>query len=80
MKYPQLGEGIAWRAAILHGRQLLGEAIVDMYAKSRFLQVKRLTLRKEFATSKMLSKIEEEFSRHAEFQSKTLKMTAPETI
>jgi len=79
-KYPQLSEGIAWRAAMLHGRQLLGEAIVDMYAKSRFLQVKRLTLRKEFATSKMLSKIEEEFSRHAEFQSKTLKMTAPKTI
>jgi hypothetical protein len=73
-KYPQLSEGVVWRAAILRGRNMIGEAVVDMYAKSRFFKVERLTLRKEFATSEILTKIEEEFMRHAKFQNKTLEM------
>ena len=79
-KYPQLSEGIVWRAAVLHGRQLIGEAIVDMYAKSRFFKVRRLTLRKEFAGSEMLSKIEDAFMRHAKFQNKTLELVDPKLI
>jgi hypothetical protein len=63
-KYPQFGEGIVWRAAILHGRQLIGEAIVDVYAKSRFFKAKKLMLRREFATAEILSKVEDEFVRH----------------
>jgi len=74
-EYPQFGEGIVWRAAILHGRQLIGEATVDMYAKSRFFKVKKLILRREFATSETLSQVENEFARHADFQNKTLEMT-----
>ncbi len=76
-RYPQLSEGIVWRAAILHGRQLIGEAIVSMYAKSQFFKVKRLTLREEFATSEVLARIEDEFMRHAKFQNKTLEMVNP---
>ena len=79
-KYPQFSEGIAWRAAILHGRQLIGEAIVEMYAKSRFFKVKRLTLRKEFATPEILSGIEDEFIRHAKFQDKTFETINPKFI
>jgi len=79
-EYPQLGEGIVWRAAILHGRQLVGEAIVDMHAKSRFFKVKNLILRREFANSELLSQVENEFVRHADFQNKTLEMTAPKLI
>jgi uncharacterized protein YcaQ len=76
-RYPQLSEGIVWRAAILHGRHLIGEAIVDMYAKSQFFKVKRLTLHEEFATSEVLARIKDEFMRHAEFQNKTLEMVNP---
>jgi len=79
-KYPQFGEGIVWRAAILYGRHLIGEAIVDMYAKSQFFKVKKLILLRKFVTSEMSSKIEDEFLRHADFQNKTLEMTAPKLI
>jgi len=79
-KYPQFGEGIVWRAAILHGRQLIGEATVDMYTKSRFFKVKSFILRREFATSEILSKMKDEFVRHADFQNKTLEITAPKLI
>jgi hypothetical protein len=79
-RYPQLSEGIVWRAAVLHGRQLIGEAIVDMYAKSSFFKVRKLTLRKEFAGSGMSSKIEDEFMRHANFQNKTLEMVDPKLV
>lgn len=76
-RYPQLSEGIVWRAAILCGRQLIGEAVADIYAKSQFFKVKRLTLRKEFASPEILSRIEDEFMRHAEFQNKTLETISP---
>lgn len=79
-KYPQFSEGIAWRAAILYGRHLIGEAIVDMYADSPFFKVKSLLLRKEFATSNIISKIRQEFARHAGFQNKTLVMTEEKLI
>jgi len=69
-----------WRAAIFHGGQLIGEAIVDMYVKSRLIKIRRLALYKAFATSEVLSKIEDEFRRHADFQNKTLKMIAPRLI
>ena len=79
-EYPQLSEGVVWRAAILHGRNMIGEAIVDIYAKSKFFKVKRLILRKEFASSEILTKIEDEFLRHAKFQNKTLEMIDPKLI
>ena len=79
-KYPQLGEGTAWQAAILHGRQLIGEATVDMYAKSRLFKVRRLIVRREFANPERLSQIEDEFVRHADFQNKTLEMIAPKLV
>ena len=79
-KYPQLSEGIVWRAAILHGRQLAGEAIVDMYTKSQHFKIRKLVLRRRFATSEIVSKIEDELKRHAAFQSKSLEMVAPEFV
>jgi hypothetical protein len=56
---------------------MAGEAIVEMYAQSPVLKVKKLLIRKQFTTSKALSKIEYEFSRHADFQSKALEIVAP---
>lgn len=79
-EYPQFSKGIVWRAAIFYGRQLVGEAVVDMYAKSRLFKIRRLVLCKEFATSEILSKIKNEFRRHANFQNKTLNMIAPKLI
>jgi uncharacterized protein YcaQ len=79
-EYPQFSKGIVWRAAIFFGRELIGEAIVDMYAKSQLFKIRRLVLRKKFADSKALSKIEDEFRRHANFRNKTLKMIAPKLI
>lgn len=79
-EYPQFSKGIVWRAAIFYGRQLVGEAVVDMYTKSRLFKIRRLILRKEFATSELLSKIEDEFRRHADFQNKTLEMIAPKLV
>lgn len=73
--YPQFSNGVVWRAAILHGRELIGEAVVDMYADSELFNVRRLVLRREYARSKIVSKIKEEFARHALFQGKTLRMT-----
>jgi hypothetical protein len=79
-RYPQLCEGIVWRAAILHGRQIIGDAIVDIYAKDPVFNIRRLLLRKEFASSEMLCQIESEFNRHAVFQNKTLSMRKPQLI
>lgn len=78
--YPQFSEGIVWRAAILHGRQLIGEAIVDMYTKNSVFRVRKLLLRKEYADTEMFCKIENEFNRHAIFQNKTLQMSKPQLI
>ncbi len=79
-KYPQLSEGIVWRAAILCGRNLIGEATVDMSANSRLFKIKRLVLRKESATSETSSRIEREFVRHAKFQNKTLEFDRAKTL
>lgn len=79
-RYPRSGEGIVWRAAILYGRQIIGEAAVDMYAKSPSFTVKNLTLLKRFATREILSKIQEELLKHSAFHNKTLKMTKPKLI
>lgn len=79
-RYPQFGEGIVWRAAILHGRQLIGEAMVDMYAKDSLFKIRKLLLRREFARTEILCKIENEFNRHAIFQNKTLQMSKPQLV
>jgi len=79
-RYPQLSEGIVWRAAILHGRQLVGEAIADFYTKNPFYKIRRFLLRKQFASREILRRIEDEFSRHAVFQNKTLQMKKPQLI
>jgi len=73
-RYPHFREGVVWRAAILYGRQLVGEAIIDMYAKDSFFNVRSLLLRKEFASREILCRTENEFGRHAVFQSRTLRM------
>jgi uncharacterized protein YcaQ len=74
-RYPQFSEGIVWRAAILHGRQLIGEAIVDIHRKDRFFKVRKLLLTKKSRHAKILREIEREFNRHAIFQSKTLQIS-----
>ncbi|MFP3984924.1 MAG: DNA glycosylase AlkZ-like family protein [Candidatus Bathyarchaeia archaeon] len=79
-KYPQFNEGIVWRAAILCGRELVGEAVVDMAKKSPLFKIRRLLLRKRFATSHILSKIEDEFIRHANFQDKKFKSATPTIV
>lgn len=79
-RYPQLSEGIVWRAAILCGRQIIGEAIIDMYVKSPNFTVKNLTLIKESATHEILSKIQQELQKHSAFHNKTLEMTEPKMI
>jgi uncharacterized protein YcaQ len=79
-RYPQFSEGIVWRAAILHGRQVIGEAIVDIQRKDLFFKVRKHLLRKEFANTKILCKIEREFNRHAIFQNKTLQMGKPQLV
>jgi len=79
-RYPQLSEGIVWQAAILYGRQIIGEAIVDFYAKNPFYKIRILLLRKQFASREILSRIKDEFSRHAIFQNKTLQMKKPQLI
>jgi uncharacterized protein YcaQ len=73
-RYPQFSEGIVWRAAILHGRQLIGEAIVDIHRKDRFFKVRKLLLTKKSRHAKILREIERELNRHAIFQSKTLQI------
>jgi uncharacterized protein YcaQ len=79
-EYPQLSKGIVWRAAILHGRQLIGEAIIDMHTKSSLFKIRKLLLRKEFTKTEILSKIENEFNRHAVFQNKILQMSKPQLV
>jgi len=74
-RYPQLSEGIVWRAAVLYGRDLIGEAIVENYAKSEKFTVKKLILRKNFVTFNILSEVRDEFDRHARFQKKILNVT-----
>lgn len=79
-RYPQFSEGIVWRAAILYGRQIIGEATIDMYAKSPNFTVKNLKLLQKFATHKISSKIQQELQKHSAFHNKTLKMTKPKLI
>lgn len=73
-RYPQLSDGVVWRAGIIYGREMAGEAEVEMYSKSKSFRVRSLTLRKDFEDPDKLSRIEEEFMRHASFQGKTLEM------
>jgi len=76
--YPQFSKGVVWCAAILLGRNLIGEAVVDMYAESKFLEVKKLVLRKELVSSETLASMKDEFTKIAKFQNKTLKMVNPQ--
>jgi len=77
--YPQFSNGVVWRAAVLYGRELIGDAVVDMYEDSKLFDVRRLVLRREYARSEIVSKIKEEFARQALFQGKTLRMTHAST-
>jgi len=79
-KYPQFSEGIVWRAAVLCGRQIIGEATVDMYAKSPDFVVKNLTLLRKSATSNTLSEIQEELQKHSAFHNRTLVTTKPKLV
>jgi len=79
-RYLQLSEGIVWRAAILHGRQIVGEGIVDIHAKDTFLKIRKLLLRKEFVDAEMLYKIDRELNPDAVFQNKTLQMSKPQLV
>jgi len=79
-RYPQLSEGVIWRSAILYGRQIIGEAIVDMYKKDAFFMVREFLLQRKFANAETLCKIGNEFSRHAIFQSKILQMNKPQLV
>lgn len=79
-RYPQFSEGIVWRAAILYGRQIIGEANVDMYANSPNFIAKNLKLLRKYATHEILSKIQEELQRHSAFHNKSLVMTKPKLI
>ncbi len=79
-KYPQFSEGIVWRAAVLRGRQIIGEATVDMHAKSPDFIVKNLTLLRKFATSDTLSDIREELQKHSAFHSRTMVITEPKLV
>ncbi|UCH57567.1 MAG: winged helix DNA-binding domain-containing protein [Candidatus Bathyarchaeota archaeon] len=72
--YPQFSEGVVWRAAILSGRNLIGEADVEMYSKSPVFRVRSLTMREDLADPDTLSRMEDTFRRHAEFRGKTLAM------
>ena len=79
-RYLQLSEGIVWRAAILHGRQIVGGGIVDMHVKDTFLKIRKLLLRKEFVDAEMLYKMGRELNRDAVFQNKTLQMSKPKLV
>ncbi len=79
-RYPQLSEGVSWRAAVLRGREIIGDAVVEMYARFRELRLRSFNVRREFATPGVLSGVEEEFSRHAAFQGKSLVMIGPELV
>jgi len=78
--YPQFSEGTVWRAAILYGRQIIGEADIDMYANSPRFKVRNLTLRRRFAIPEILTRIEGELRKHAAFHNKTLIATPPKLI
>lgn len=77
-KYPQFSEDVVWRGAILKGRDILGEAVISLFADDPVLQVEKLVLRKGISAAQDIEAIEEEFRRHAKFHGKTLKMTKPQ--
>ena len=79
-EYPQFRDGVVWRAAILKGRELLGKADVEVYAKSPSYRLRSLTLREELADSETVSTVEEEFRRHADFKGKTLMTAEPRLV
>jgi hypothetical protein len=77
-RYPQFSEGIVWRAGILYGRELAGDAVVEMFSGSKLFSVKRLTLRKEIVEKGIIPRIKYEFQRHAAFHGKSLQMARAE--
>ncbi|NIQ07864.1 MAG: winged helix DNA-binding domain-containing protein [Candidatus Korarchaeota archaeon] len=72
--YPQFSEGVSWRAGILYGRELIGEAIVDKSARSPTFEIKNLILRKAFSKAHILSKVKARCRKHAEYLNKRLKI------
>lgn len=79
-RYPQFSEGIVWRAAILYGRELAGDAVVEMFSGSELFSVKRLILRRKLVKEGFMRRLEYEFSRHATFHGKSLQMVRAETF
>jgi hypothetical protein len=79
-RYPQFSEGIVWRAGILYGRELAGDAVVEMFSGSKLFSVKRLTLRKEIVEKGIIPRIRDEFHRHTAFHGKSLQMARAEVF
>jgi hypothetical protein len=79
-RYPQFSEGIVWRAGIFYGRELAGDAVVEMFSGSELFSVKRLTLRRELVKEGVMPCLKYEFGRHAAFHGKSLQMARTETF
>jgi hypothetical protein len=79
-RYPQFSEGIVWRAGVLYGRELAGDAVVEMFSGSELFSVKRLTLRRGLVKEGVMPRLEYEFGRHAAFHGKSLQMARAETF
>ena len=78
-RYPQLSEGVVWKAGILYGRELIGEAVVEMYAGSKAFRVTSSTFREGYDDPGVIGRVREELRRHAEFQDKQLEIEKTES-
>jgi uncharacterized protein YcaQ len=79
-EYPQFRNGVVWRAAILMGREIAGEADVEMFTRSSSFRLRRLILRRELASPETVSRVEEEFGRLAEYKGKSFVMAKPKLV
>jgi uncharacterized protein YcaQ len=79
-EYPQFSDGVVWRAAILEGREIAGEADVEMFTRSPSFRLRSLTLRRELARPETVSRVEEAFSRLAEFKGKSFVTAKPRLV
>ncbi len=75
--YPQLSDGVVWKAAFLRGRQIIGESVVEMYAKSPSYRVRSLKTLAGQTDHSTISQIQDEFTRQAEYLGKQLEMARP---
>jgi len=79
-RYPQFSEGIVWRAGILYGRELAGDAVVEMFSGSELFIVKKLILRRELLKQGIIPSIKDEFKRHAAFYGKDLQIAQADVL